>query len=428
MGKFLRILGNCIIIFVIVACLPLVIPKLIGMEEYNVITGSMTPEIPIGSMVYVKPVDFNELSEGDVIAFDVGASIVTHRIVEIDSSQRLITTKGDANPANDFMPVSYANVRGKVVAHYPYIGNLAALITEPSGKIAAFILLIVGVLLSSIGEKKKAKGTSQEKAESFDDTSDSNETSNQKEGINPKLILALGLVIVFGSIGGFIYIYMGYQKSNDLYDSLEQSYVKKVAEEKQVPWDEMVDVDVKALQEINPDVAGWIYVEGTDISYPIMFSGDDESYLRRTIDKEYATAGSIFLEGYNLKDFSDSHNIIYGHNMRNLSMFGKLKYYKSDENFYDEHKYFQIITPTGKMRYEIFSYFDTEPASWVYTVPYYDNPEFQAYIDDLNRHAYKEYQVAKNVTSADKIVTLSTCSAQEMRFTVHGYLFDSIQY
>ena len=108
-------------------------------------------------------------------------------------------------------------------------------------------------------------------------------------------------------------------------------------------------------------------------------------------------------------------------------MFGKLRYYKSDDAFYDEHRYFQIITPNGKERYEIFSYFDTEPASWVYTVPYYDNPEFQAYIDDLVKHSYVKISDADNVTSSDKVVTLSTCSANEMRFTVHGYLCDSIK-
>ena len=174
MEKFLRLIGNCIIILVIVACLPLAIPRAMGMQEFNVITGSMTPEIPIGSIVYVKPMDLQELSVGDIVAFDSGASVVTHRIVEIDYEERKLTTKGDANPANDFMPVSYANVRGKVVAHYPYIGNLAALITETTGKIVAVILLIVGVILSSVGEKKK---------------------NEKSEGINPKIILVLGLVI-----------------------------------------------------------------------------------------------------------------------------------------------------------------------------------------------------------------------------------------
>ncbi|MBR1623659.1 MAG: class B sortase, partial [Pseudobutyrivibrio sp.] len=185
-------------------------------------------------------------------------------------------------------------------------------------------------------------------------------------------------------------------------------------------------VDIDALQQINPDVIGWIYIEGTDISYPIMYSGDDEAYLHATIDGEYAKAGSIFLEGYNLPDFTDSHNIIYGHNMRNLSMFGSLKLYKSEDNYLDEHKYFQIITPSEKMRFEIFSYFDTEPGSWVYTVPYSDSEEFADYISELLRHSYVKTDLGDEVSSKDQIVTLSTCSANEMRFTIHGALQEKI--
>ena len=409
MKKIISVLGNLIIVFVIVVCLPLAVPRFLGFQEYNVISGSMEPEIPVGSLVYVKQVGFGELQTGDIIAFTSGASVVTHRVVEMDSTTQLITTKGDANDAKDFMPVAFTNVLGKVVLHIPFFGIAAAWISDLSGKLITFGVLIFGLLLSSLslGSKKNAQ-------------------KKEKSGINPKVILALGLLIVFGSLGGFAYIYMGYAKSENLYDSLEQTYVTKPdVNGAEVAWQDMIDVDIDALKNINPDVVGWLYVENTDISYPILFSGDDETYLRTTIDKEYATAGSIFLEGYNLPDFSDSHNIIYGHNMRNLSMFGKLRYYKSDEDYYDEHKYFQVITSEGKYRYEIFSYFDTEPASWVYTVPYYDNEEFQSYIDNLNTHSYRKGNA--EVLSSDKVVTLSTCSAQDMRFTVHGYMMDYVE-
>ena len=399
MKKLISVAGNCLIIIIIAVCLPLAVPRLLGFQEYNVISGSMEPSISVGSIVYVSQTSFDELKDGDVIAFEVGASVVTHRIVLKDETSQQITTKGDANENPDFMPVPYGNVKGKVVAHVPIIGYVAAWLSETVEKIIAFILLLVGVLLSNISQKTFKPS---------------------------KIVLALGLVLVFGSLGGFAYIYRGYQKSNDLYEAVETSYVKKQTEEVlQVPWYEMMEVNVAALQKKYPDVAGWLYIEGTDISYPIMFSGDDDTYLRTTIDKKHATAGSIFLEGYNRSDFSDSHSIIYGHNMRNLSMFGKLKYYKSDDAFYEEHKYFQIITASEKMRFEIFSYFDTDPASWVYTVPYYDNQEFQDYIDELNSHSYIKTSEGAKVSSADKVVTLSTCSAQEMRFTVHGYLCDS---
>ena len=76
------------------------------------------------------------------------------------------------------------------------------------------------------------------------------------------------------------------------------------------------------------------------------------------------------------------------------------------------------------MRFEIFSYFDTEPASWVYTVPYEDNDEFKDYIDELIRHSYIKLDNYE-INSSDRIVTLSTCSGSEMRFTIHGKLVDS---
>lgn len=415
MGKIFKIIGNILIVVIILACLPLAVPKVMGYQSFNVISGSMEPEISIGSIVYVKPVAFEEIAIGDIIAFESGASVVTHRVQSVNQESRLFTTKGDANNTEDFTPVAYVNVIGKVQAHFPFLGNVAAWLSETIGKIVAVIILLVGAALSAFGEKKEDKAAAP-----------GDGTKSKKSEFDPKIILILGIIIVLGSMSGFLYIYMGYQKSNTLYANLNQEYVSVVDEDQtaQCEWYEMIDVDVASLQEINPDVIGWIYVEGTDISYPILYSGDDEKYLRRTMDGESAIAGSIFLEGYNLPDFTDSHNIIYGHNMRNLSMFGKLKYYKSDDSYLDEHKYFQIITADAKYRYEIFSYFDTEAASWVYAVPYSDSEEFGEYIDELVSHSYKKLDSGSQVQSSDLITTLSTCSSSGMRFTVHGYMVD----
>ena len=76
------------------------------------------------------------------------------------------------------------------------------------------------------------------------------------------------------------------------------------------------------MKQINPDVVGWIYFENDDLSYPVLYSGDNDKYLRTTIDGSDATAGAIFIEGGNSPDFQDQNTIVYGHNMRNLSMFG----------------------------------------------------------------------------------------------------------
>lgn len=410
-SRVLKVTGNLLIGLIILACLPVAVPKLLGIQTYNVISGSMEPSISVGSIVYVKNAEFNELAEGDVIAFESGASVVTHRITSIDSQSKLITTKGDANDTEDFVPVAYVNVIGRVVAHVPFLGYIASWLSEITGKVIAVMLLIIGLLLSNAGDKSQDK--------------EKTENKKQNTKVNPKIFLALGLVIIVGSMSGFLYIFMDYQSSNSLYSELNSSYININEQVSDDSWDSMIDVDFESLQQINPDVVAWIYVEGTDISYPILYSGDDETYLRTTMEGESAKAGSIFLEGYNYPDFKDSHSIIYGHNMRNLSMFGTLKYYKSEEGYLDEHRYFQIITPDSKMRYEIFSYFDTEAASWVYAVPYSDCEEFDDYISELLRHSY-EVVDTEEVTSADRVVTLSTCSTSGMRFTVHGVLREDI--
>lgn len=407
-AKALKILGNLLIILVIMVVAPIALLRVMGYQSFCVISGSMEPTISVGSIVCVREADFSELSTGDVIAFYSGNSVVTHRIVSINNEDKLITTKGDANNTNDFNPVAYTNVIGKVTIHFPMYGYVASAVSLLWGKLIAGGILLIGVILSSVNEEK----TTDEKPKS-------------KKSSKGLPLLIVGALIIAGAVTGLIHIYGDYHKSNQTYESLNESYVEintDVATDQK--WQDMIDVDFDSLKAINTDVVGWIYVEGTDISYPIMYSGDDESYLRTAIDGSGATAGSIFLEGYNLPDFSDSHNIIYGHNMRNLSMFGTLKYYKSDKDYYEKHKYFQIILPQKKLRFEIFSYFDTETGSWVYTVPYSDSKDFEEYIGKLKSSSYLN-AADYDVHSSDQVVTLSTCSSSEKRFTVHGKLVDS---
>ena len=252
------------------------------------------------------------------------------------------------------------------------------------------------------------------------------------------LILCVLLILIcIWKIGGILY---DYYASNNLYDKLKDTYVAVNTEEdgqqsetEEEPavstesdaldgnkdWYHMVDVDVVGLQRENPDVAGYIWFENEDISYPVLYSGDNTTYLRHSMDHHSATAGCIFIEGQNNPDFQDSHTIIYGHNMRNLSMFGKLKYYYQQDGYYDTHQYFQIITATRKYRYHIFAYQIVDPTSDVYTIPYGNNDEFGTFIDQLYRKSMINTGVLANQT--DKIITLSTC-ADDDRFVIHAVL------
>ncbi len=242
------------------------------------------------------------------------------------------------------------------------------------------------------------------------------------------IILLLGIALIVVSGIQLFRIGRDYNQSNKLYEEVaKEAVVVKQTEstKKEIPWYEFATVDLDPVKEINSDVIGWIYFENEEISYPILYSGDNDTYLRTALDKTQATAGSIFLEGANTPDFEDCHTLVYGHNMRNLSMFGKLKYYKND-GYYDNHAYFQIFVDGKVHRYQIFAYADVPEDSFVYAVPFGADDTFQTFINDIIRQSYKDTGIT--VTKDDKIITLSTCSAESRRFVVHAKRVDTHEY
>lgn len=190
-------------------------------------------------------------------------------------------------------------------------------------------------------------------------------------------------------------------------------------------WYGAINVDLDGLREVNKDIIGWLYFEAADISYPVLYSGDDETYLRMTYDGEYSTAGSIFLEGLNDRDFSDKHILIYGHNMRNMTMFGQLKMYKTDPDYYPQHQYFQLFhknEATGETiidRYHIFACKDVRPDDGIYYVydMYYQNlAQFVA--DTIRSNSMLRNVEDITIDNDSQVITLSTCSAGDDRFVV----------
>ena len=160
-GRLLCAAGIALMALVASACLSLVIPRLAGYEGYVVVSGSMEPTIPTGSIIYSKQIDPALLETGDIIVFideARGTTPITHRVVTNDNSTKTITTKGDANAREDISPVAYDNVIGKVAAHIPKIGSAVAVFTTVLGKIAAALMLLEGWLLNEIGRRLKLQG------------------------------------------------------------------------------------------------------------------------------------------------------------------------------------------------------------------------------------------------------------------------------
>ena len=175
--------------------------------------------------------------------------------------------------------------------------------------------------------------------------------------------------------------------------------------------------DFGQLHEQNQDIYAWIVVPGTQVDYPLLQSETDNYYLDYNLDHSKGYPGCIYTNQCNRKDFSDYNTVLYGHNMKNLSMFGSLKKYKT-EDFYKYHQFFTIYTSECAYRYQIFAYYDVPETDEVYTVGFAPDDTFQKFIDKMKQKSYDDTGV--NVTKDDHIMTLSTCSTTGKRFVVHA--------
>lgn len=145
------VIGTLMLLVVIAAAVPLTIPNFLGYEVYNVVSGSMEPTIPIGSIIYVKEIEPTEINSGDIIAFRGGDSIIMHRVVTNKVVEGTFVTKGDANEGEDMNDVPYDNLVGIVVRHIPVLGQLLTLFGSTFGRICMVCFAACGALLNILG-------------------------------------------------------------------------------------------------------------------------------------------------------------------------------------------------------------------------------------------------------------------------------------
>lgn len=152
-----HILGLVILLSIIAAALALTLPRALGCQIFNVVSGSMEPAIPAGSVVYVKPAEPETIEEGEVIAFVLDGEVVTHRVTENRRVVGEFVTRGDANNTDDFRTVPYEALIGRMVKHIPVLGSLLALFATPAGKIYALLYAACGVMLELLGSQLKRR-------------------------------------------------------------------------------------------------------------------------------------------------------------------------------------------------------------------------------------------------------------------------------
>ena len=242
-------------------------------------------------------------------------------------------------------------------------------------------------------------------------------------------LICLGLGLTCGAIG--IYKYIEEKNAGKEYEKLQQEVVKEEPKPVEEPEPEPestveIPIDFAALQQQNPDVYAWIQVPGTEVDYPILQSSNDNTYyLNHTIDGEEKKEGAIFTENYNTKTFEDPNTVIYGHDMKNGSMFQSIHKYM-DRSFFDNNRDIVIYMPDQILRYKIFAAYLTDNKHLLMNYNFWSKDEYQQYLNSIfsMRDMNAFIDTSTEVTTEDKIITLSTCYAgiSTQRYLVQAVL------
>lgn len=246
----------------------------------------------------------------------------------------------------------------------------------------------------------------------------------KKNPVLTLIFLAALAVFLFAAVK-LSMIFLRYYKEDASYKGLESFAEQKIplpdSTEKDAPY--ISPIDFPSLKEINSDTVAWIYFENMDINYPVVQGEDDDFYLHHDFYKEESTSGCIFMDSQATPDFLSDNSFLYGHNMKNKSMFAKLNQY-SEESFYQENKTFLIYTPTETRRYEIYSCYPAKLDWDSFTYQFETKEDYAAWQITVKERSL--YDTGITPDSSQPTVTLMTCTPKgsNYRFLVHGRLME----
>lgn len=189
------------------------------------------------------------------------------------------------------------------------------------------------------------------------------------------------------------------------------------------------EIDFEDLQvNTNEHIYAWVYIPDTKIDYPILQHPDNNLYyLERNLDGSKGYPGCIYTEDYNSKDFTDPNTVLYGHNMKNGTMFAGLHKYE-DMQYLEEHPYVYVYTPDELLVYEIFAAYEYSNAHLLLNWDLTNEAFYKQYLEEIKevRSMTYNYREDVEVTTEDKILTMSTCIANKPnnRYLVQGVLIN----
>lgn len=204
--------------------------------------------------------------------------------------------------------------------------------------------------------------------------------------------------------------YRSYKKAKDTYSKIAKENVKISKNERKI--------DFKKLKSQNQDIAGWIYIRGTTIDYPIVQGKDNEEYLHQDFDKKKSSSGTIFLDNNCKKDFTSDNNIIYGHHMKNGTMFAQLLKFR-EKSFLKKHNEIMIFTPDRTIHLKVISAYAQKAQNKI-PVTFANDKQKKAYIKKIE--SMSEQTIKTSRINDSHIYTFVTCSyeGEDNRTYVHA--------
>ncbi|MGM9881806.1 MAG: class B sortase [Bacilli bacterium] len=183
----------------------------------------------------------------------------------------------------------------------------------------------------------------------------------------------------------------------------------------------LIDVDISKLKEKNDDTIGWINVNNTNINYPFVQYKDNDYYLNHSFDGSYNEAGWVFMDYRNNSNFDNKNTIIYAHSRLDKTMFGSLsKVFSSSWYENKDNHIIRISTENENTLWQVFSVYKIKVESYYITTEFNDSEEYMNFLNTIQSRSI--YNFNTNLSSNDRILTLSTCYSDTERTVVHAKL------
>ena len=238
---------------------------------------------------------------------------------------------------------------------------------------------------------------------------------------NKKIVILSIIRIIFliTLLVSVIYIVKWYIDSKQN-EKLEEKILETVIVESEDNTGEEYKIDFKKLKEINNQVVGWLKINGTEVEYAVVQAKDNNYYLKRNLDKKYNVGGWIFADYKNKLDGTDKNIVIYGHNMKDNSMFGSLKNILNEEWYNNEENYvIDFVTENEEQKYQVFSIYKIENEDYYIKTEFKNDNEFEEFVKNLKKRSIKDFNV--DISKDDNILTLSTCANNnKYRIVLHA--------